>query len=63
MADVFIMNIDNIERMRRQPDTASQAATIMRELITSVYVRPVNGGWEGRRLRATGRAGELRPDA
>ena len=46
MADVFILNIDNSERIRQHPDTASEAATILRELVTSVYARPVDGGWE-----------------
>lgn len=46
MADVFLMNIHNMERMLQHPDTTSEAATIMQALVSALYARPVDGGWE-----------------
>ena len=40
------MNVHNLERMVQDPDTAREAPTIMRALVTSVYARPTEDGWD-----------------
>ena len=46
MADVFLMNVQNLAQLLQHPETAGEAATILRELVTSIYARPTEGGWD-----------------